>query len=322
MRYTTEEYESARRELERRRNEAQRLQQARHDEITAKIPEITDIEAEMAQTALSVIKALGMGDKSVSYVRQLEAVSLDAQSRRAALLKQNGYPEDYLKVKYHCSLCEDKGFVNGRICECHKLILKSNAYEKLCSRFPVEKFTFNNFDVSLYPETGGGITPRRRMESVMNFCKSYAADFSTDSPSIILQGNTGLGKTHLSLAIAGEVIKRGFGVIYASAQNILSQLENEKFGRAQYADTEKNILECDLFILDDLGSEFRSQFTASAVYNIINTRLLNGRPTIISTNLSMESIEDIYTPRIASRILSEYTLLQFDGNDIRQLKMR
>ena len=160
------------------------------------------------------------------------------------------------------------------------------------------------------------------MESVMNFCKSYAADFSTYSPSIILQGNTGLGKTHLSLAIAGEVIKRGFGVIYASAQNILSQLENEKFGRAQYADTEKNILECDLLILDDLGSEFRSQFTVSEVYNIINTRLLNGNPTIISTNLSMESIEDIYTPRIASRILSEYTLLWFDGKDIRQLKMR
>lgn len=322
MSYTTSEYEAARRELEKRRTEAEKLQQKRHDEITLKIPEIAVIESEMAKTALSVIKALGMGKDSVQYVKQLESASLSAQKRRAELLKANGYPEDYLKAKYHCSLCEDKGFVNGKMCSCHKQILRSNSYEKLCNKFPVDKCTFENFSLDYYPDRGEGITPRQRMRSVLDFCKNYAADFGTNSPSILLQGGTGLGKTHLSLAIAGCVIKKDGGVIYASSQNILSRLENEKFGRAEFADTEKNLLECDLLILDDLGSEFCTQFTVAAIYNIVNSRLLNSKPTIISTNLSLKQIQDTYTPRIASRILSDYQILQFDGTDIRQLKMR
>lgn len=322
MSYTTAEYEAARRELERRRNDAEKLQQKKHDEIAEKIPEILNIENEMAQTALSVIKALGMGKNSVSYVKELENASLAAQRRRAELLRENGYPEDYLKVKYHCPICEDKGFVNGRMCACHKLILKNNAYQKLCSKIPVDKYTFDNFSTDFYPDSGSGITPRRRMENVLDFCRSYAADFGSSSPSLLLHGDTGLGKTHLSLAIGGAVIKKGCSIIYASAQNILSKLENEKFGRAEYADTEKNLLECDLLILDDLGTEFSTQFTVSAVYNIVNSRLLSGRPTIISTNLSLEQIPQVYTQRIASRILSEYQILRFDGTDVRQLKMR
>ncbi len=322
MSYTTAEYEAARRELERRRKEAEQLQQKRHDEIAAKIPEIISVENEMAGTALSVIKALGMGKDSVAYVKQLESASLNAQKRRAELLTQNGYPEDYLKVKYHCPECEDKGFVNGRICACHKTILRNMAYEKLCSRVPADKFTFRNFDLSYYPDSGSGITPRRRMESIFEFCRSYAADFDLRSPSLLMQGDTGLGKTHLSLAIAGDIIKHGYGVIYATAQSILNMLENQKFNRAENTDLEKNLTECDLLILDDLGSEFSTQFTVSAIYNIVNSRQLNGRPTIISTNLKIPQIQEVYTPRIASRILSEYQILQFDGTDIRQLKMR
>ncbi len=322
MGYSTQEYEAARRELEKRRTQAENIQKKHHDEVTAKIPEITEIENQMAQTALSVIKALGMGKDAVSYVKMLEEASLSAQKRRAELLKENGYPEDYLKVKYTCPKCEDKGFVSGIMCECHKNLLKSKAYERLCNKFPIDRFTFQNFDTRYYPDSGSGITPCQRMESVFEFCKNYAMDFSRKSPSIILYGNTGLGKTHLSLAIAGAVIKRGYGVIYCSAQNILSKLENEKFGREEYQNTEKNLLQCDLLILDDLGSEFSTQFTVSAVYNIINSRLLDGKPTIISTNLSPENLESTYTPRIASRIYSEYVLLQFDGNDIRQLKTR
>ena len=111
-------------------------------------------------------------------------------------------------------------------------------------------------------------------------------------------------------------------MIYASAQNILNKLENEKFGRSDTSDTEKNLLECDLLILDDLGTEFSTQFTVSAIYNIINSRLLASKPTVISTNLTMEQLESVYTQRISSRILSEYTILQFDGTDVRQLKTR
>lgn len=322
MGYTAAEYESAKRELEKRRYEAEKIQQEHHSEAVLKCPEILAVESEMAQAGLSVIKAIGMGKDAAGYIENLAKINLSAQNKRSQLLKSAGFPEDYLKVHYYCSACEDKGFVNGKMCRCHKQILKTLAYEKLCSRFPLDKCTFQNFNLDLYPDNGEGITPRTRMESVLEFCKNYADDFSSSSSSILMYGATGLGKTHLSLAIAGKVIQQGYGVIYASSQNILNKLENEKFGKIEKGDTESNLIECDLLILDDLGAEFKTQFTVSAIYNIINSRMLNGKPTIISTNLTLKEIESTYTPRIASRILSEFTLIQFDGTDIRQIKSR
>ncbi len=317
MSYTPAEYENAKRELEKRRTEAEKLQQAHHDEALKKIPMLKEIEQEMAKAGLSVIKALGMGKDAVKYVKELEKISLEAQKKRAELLAENGFPEDYLKVKYHCPICEDKGIKDGKMCSCCKLILRNAAYKKLNSKFPLDKYTFEKFDVSLYPDTGDGTTPRKRMETILQFCKNYANDFSLSSPGILMQGDTGLGKTHLSLAIAGKVIKRGYGVIYASTQNILNRLEKEKFGRVQDTETEKNLLECDLLILDDLGTEFSTQFSVSAVYNIINSRLLSSKPTIISTNLNLKQLEDLYSSRVVSRLSSDYKILRFYGTDIR-----
>ena len=155
------------------------------------------------------------------------------------------------------------------------------------------------------------------------YCKNYADNFSLKSPSLILYGATGLGKTHLSLAIAGEVIGKGFGVIYGSAQNLLNRLENEKFGRSgQDGDTLSLLLECDLLILDDLGAEFSTAFTLSAIYNIINSRMLASLPTIISTNLEPGELDKKYDQRIASRILGSFTPVYFCGRDIRQLKIK
>ena len=159
------------------------------------------------------------------------------------------------------------------------------------------------------------------MESVLNYCKEYAADFSRRSPSLLLYGKTGLGKTHLSLAIAGKAVEEGYGVIYSSAQNLFNKLEKDKFGKAD-TNTEETILDCDLLIIDDLGAEFTTQFTVSALYNIVNSRELEGKPTIISTNLMPEQLTKAYGERIASRILSNYVMLYFDGSDIRQIKTR
>lgn len=320
MTYSSSDYEKAKAELERRRLQAQQAQKKRHDEAAAKCPELLRAESEMAAAGLAVIKALGMGDDAERYVSQLKTANLEAQRRRVQLLKENGYPADYLETKYTCPVCEDKGFVDGKMCMCQKKILRTLAYDRLCSKFPLDKCTFDNFDLKYYPDTGDDITPYRRMETVFDFCKNYADDFGSDSPSLLMYGETGLGKTHLSLAVAGTVIKNGGGVIYASAQNILNKLEDEKFGRSENENTQNSLIECDLLILDDLGAEFSTQFTVSAIYNIVNSRLLSGRPTIISTNLNLKQLETVYTRRTASRILSEYTLLRFDGSDIRQLK--
>ena len=160
------------------------------------------------------------------------------------------------------------------------------------------------------------------MGEIAQFCKDYALDFSLESPSLFMHGATGLGKTHLSLAIANEAIARGYGVVYGSAPNMFSQLEREHFGR-QYNNErtyEQELLETDLLIIDDLGVEFSTPFTVSCVYNIINSRILSRKPTIIRTNLTPRELEDKYTQRITSRIIGGFVSLRFIGRDIRQIK--
>ena len=275
----------------------------------------------MSAAGLATIKALGMGAVDAKeYIRKLSEINLNAQAQRRMFLKKAGFPEDWLDVHYSCPKCEDKGFVNGIMCDCFKDLLKSLEYEKLCSKLPVGSCRFDNFKLDYYPD-GAGTSPRRRMESVLNYCKTYATDFSRRSPSLLLYGKTGLGKTHLSLAVAGKAVESGYGVIYTSAQNLFNKLEKEKFGRSD-GNTEETILDCDLLIIDDLGAEFTTQFTVSALYNIINSRELEGKPTIISTNLTPEQLTSTYSERIASRILSNFVMLYFDGSDIRQIKTR
>lgn len=319
MAFSKDTYDKADREIKRRLNEALSERERRHSEAVAKVPELLVIEDAMAQAGLATIKAVGMGNGSEDFIKKLAEINLDAQAKRRQLLVANGFTEDWLDVRYTCPKCKDKGSVGGYACECYKLLLRSIEYEKLCSKLPVNKCRFDNFKLDYYPE-GAGISPRRRMESVLGYCKAYADDFSLSSPSLLLYGKTGLGKTHLSLAIAGKAVEAGYGVIYMTAQNLFNRLEREKFGRGDGENTEQAILDCDLLIIDDLGSEFSTQLTVSALYNIVNCRGLEEKPTIISTNLVPDELKSTYSDRIASRILSAYTILQFDGADIRQLK--
>ena len=321
MAYSKETYKKAEQELAQRRNRALAEREDRHRIAVESVPEILETEERMSAAGLATIKALGMGAVDAKeYIRKLSEINLNAQAQRRMFLKKAGFPEDWLDVHYSCPKCEDKGFVNGIMCDCFKDLLKSLEYEKLCSKRPVGSCRFDNFKLDYYPD-GAGTSPRRRMESVLNYCKTYATDFSRRSPSLLLYGKTGLGKTHLSLAVAGKAVESGYGVIYTSAQNLFNKLEKEKFGRSD-GNTEETILDCDLLIIDDLGAEFTTQFTVSALYNIINSRELEGKPTIISTNLTPEQLTSTYSERIASRILSNFVMLYFDGLDIRQIKTR
>ena len=312
MAYSKETYKKAEQELAQRRSRALAERENHHRIAVETVPEILEAEEKMSRAGLATIKAVGMGAADAKeYIQKLSEINLEAQAQRRLLLKSNGFPEDWLDVHYTCKKCEDKGFVSGIMCGCFKELLKSIEYEKLCSKLPVGNCRFDNFKLG----------PKKRMESVLNYCKAYAADFSRRSPSLLLYGKTGLGKTHLSLAIAGKAVEEGYGVIYSSAQNLFNKLEKDKFGKAD-ANTEEAILDCDLLIIDDLGAEFTTQFTVSALYNIVNSRELEGKPTIISTNLMPEQLTKAYGERIASRILSNYVMLYFDGSDIRQIKTR
>lgn len=310
--------------IEGRRSKAQRIQLAHHMEVTDKIPEISKYEAKLAETGLAVVKAFGMGKDAQDYIRQLSEMNEALQKVIRSTLVENGYPENYLDTPYTCKKCEDTGFVGGYACECRIQILKDIAKDSLASVSPSANCTFSNFNLDFYPlpaDNATGVSPRKRMSEIFEYCKCYAEDFGTDSESLYLHGATGLGKTHLSLAIANTVAENGFRVIYDSAQNILSSLEREKFSHNNSGEREKEILDCDLLIIDDLGSEFSTQFTVAAVYNIINTRLNRSKPVIISTNLTKNELEAKYTQRVTSRIIGGYTSLLFLGKDIRQIKI-
>lgn len=321
MGYSAEIYQRAAQILEQRHAEAERTAALHRAEVYAAVPQMQQLDAHIAQTGLDAVRAIGMGENAQKYLDALSRENLAAQQKRRALLVENGFAEDYLRVQYTCPLCSDTGFRGGYRCSCIDTLARQLAYSSLCSDFPLEKCTFERFNLSLYPKNvnpNTGVAPYARMEEILSFCKRYAAEFDLHSPSLFFYGETGLGKTHLSLAIAGEVTKKGFGVIYGSAQNLLDRMERERF-RSEDSGATEAIMDCDLLILDDLGAEFITQFSVSAVYNIINTRQQSGRPVIISTNLSFKDLEKRYSRRITSRIFGGYTTLTFYGSDIRQI---
>ena len=203
--------------------------------------------------------------------------------------------------------------------------MKQISYDRLNNLSPLKLCSFDSFKCELYPNIpfkDTGKIPRKYMESVLKYCIKYASLFSENSRSLLFQGGPGLGKTHLSLAIAGEVIEKGYGVIYVSSPDIFSRIENERFrGRLEdRGETESLLCECDLLILDDLGTEYLSKFTSAELYNIINTRLLRNKPSIISTNLSIQEMQNAYGSRVVSRIMGTHDRVEFIGADIRQIK--
>lgn len=310
--------------LNRRKERANLDAMEKFDEISEEIPQLEEIQRQLSQIGLNISKVFLNEKDKREGIERLMNESLALQEKKKDLLISHGYDENALEVKYTCPVCKDTGFVKNRRCKCHTELLKDIEREELQKLAPLSDCTFDSFDVNYYPDEAmeNGISPRNKAEKIKRSCSKYAANFSTDSANILFMGSTGLGKTHLSLAIANVVINKGYSVVYGTAQNILSDLENEHFGREESVRHyyESAILSCDLLILDDLGTEFKNSYTVACLFNIINSRLSSKLPTIISTNFGFDELEEKYDQRITSRITGEYKPLILVGNDIRYLK--
>lgn len=317
-------FQEAKRRIDRRRMNQQVALSARLEEIQAKVPEVVQVRRRLAMTSAEISKLILQKNTDIKAgIAQIEKVNLELQQREKDLLRQNGYPEDYLEIRYDCPLCKDTGFVDGRRCACLQEEIQRLSVERLNRNFPLEKSGFDSFDLSFYPnetDPKTGQNPYVQMQRILRYCKQYADNFTSNNPSIFMTGETGLGKTHLSLAIAGKAAAKGYNVVYGSAQDLLRRIENEHFGRKEDQNTLETILDADLLILDDLGAEFGSGFSQSIVYNILNSRLSSGRPIIISTNLKAGELEEKYAQRVVSRLFTQLVQMRFIGKDVRQLK--
>lgn len=321
--YSSQVCDAALRQLSRRRSKALELADARREELFARVPRLREIERSLsAQGAQLGRLALSGGDLSAKMA-ELQKSNLALQKEQEELLAQLGLAADYLEPPFTCPRCQDTGSLNGKRCECLTALMRKEASKALPAPEHLEEYSFQSFDLSFYPDHGEGpVSPRQQMQAVLNKCRSFAESFPCGGESLLFIGRTGLGKTHLSLAIANQVAKSGAAVAYASAQDLVDRAERAKFGRDMGGDAQfvQGALTCDLLILDDLGTEFSSQMAAATLFQVVNTRLLERRSTIISSNLSPQELQERYSERLASRILCSYAALPFAGNDVRLIK--
>lgn len=323
MGYARQVYTQAENELNRRRTTAQDNAQRRLENFYAVCPEAEDVRRRIASTASRAAMAVLRNGNARETMEALKNENLSLQKQFADLLAAHGLTRADIEPQYTCKRCEDTGYVDGRICSCYRSLLKQIAYENLNRISPLTLSSFEDFSLLYYSDVSvnGERSDREQMRNIYDFCRRYADNFKKDSGNLFFTGATGLGKTHLSLAIAAEAINKGFGVVYGTAQTFALSLERERFTRTEESggDTLDLLNDCDLLIIDDLGTEMTTQFVCSALYHVVNTRLMESRPTIISTNLTPEQLSVRYSPQIASRLLGTYRLIQFVGQDIRRL---
>lgn len=310
----------------RRAREAEFLR--RKKEIYRLNPAIQELDRAIQSSLATVIGlTLQSGDNLQAAIEEIKAKNLSLQARRAEELVAMGYPMDYLDEKYACLKCRDTGYNGMEICSCLTELYQEEQRLELSALLKLGEETFDTFDLDYYddtPDPATGLSPRRNMDIVYEICVRYAEKFGTGADNLFLTGSPGLGKTFLSTCIAKVVSERGFSVVYDTAASIFSKFEEEKFAKpadsSSLAGEIRRYMTCDLLILDDLGTELTTAFVISAFYNLVNTRLVTGKKTVISSNLSIEDVRRRYSPQIASRLEGEYQVLPFFGRDIRLLK--
>ena len=298
----------------------------RRDRLYAVEPQLREIEQQLRATMPKLISsALRRGTDPLPAVRVLRDENLALQRQRAELLTGMGYPADYLEEKPACPLCGDTGYQNGEVCRCLREYYKRAQLQELSKLLDLGGQSFETFSFDWYSQERGErkLSPRENMERNYDVCQDYARQFSPRSDNLLLMGQPGLGKTFLSACIARVVSEKGYSVVYDTAGHVFGRFEARKFSREEDDRAEEDvdrILRCDLLILDDLGTEMTTAFVQSALYEIVNTRLLAGKSTIINTNLGMTELNQRYLEQVSSRIEGEYQVLIFFGEDIRRKK--
>ena len=323
MGYSTEVVQRARARLAEAKADRESENQQHLAQAYEKVPRLREIDRQLRLTmALAAQAAFSQGGDVQAMMNEAKEKNLALQQEREELARTY-FEEGYLDDSPICEKCGGSGYIGSTMCECLSELCRQEQKKEL-TFLNVGRESFEQFRLEYYPDRVDpkwGVNIRSVMEKTYQTCRKYAYGFNEKSGNLLFSGDTGLGKTFLSACIARTVADRGCSVVYESAGHLFSKLERAKFSGDESAREEvKKYNDCDLLIVDDLGTEMPGQFTTSALYSLINDRLLCGRATIISTNLNTDDLSRRYSPQIASRLRGSFTRVAFLGDDIRVKK--
>ncbi|MEE1314650.1 MAG: ATP-binding protein [Faecalimonas sp.] len=320
MALNNSQYDTILRSYEQRQLQNRYVLEERRRELYARIPELKEIHDTISALSVSQARKLLEGDSSALEALRTETSQL--LSKKVALLASAGFPADYLDAVYTCVDCKDTGYIGNQKCHCFRKAAVDLLYAQSNLRHILTKENFDTFSFDYYSDNYidplTGQSSLATMQAAYRKAQNFVDSFSTDFQNLFLYGDTGVGKTFLSNCIAKALMDKTFSVVYFTAQTFFDTLAKGKFEKDDTAELmAEHFLDCDLLIIDDLGTESPNSFTVAQFFFYLNERILREKSTIISTNLSLEALVEIYSERTFSRITSNYTMLKLTGDDIR-----
>ncbi len=323
MALNNSQYDAIMRDYQRLQSQHRHEQDDRIREAYGRFPRLQEIHAQIASESVACGKALLGGDNQA--LDRLKTHIQHLSGERTAILKQGGYPVDYLELTYTCPHCHDTGYIENQKCQCFKKAEIDLLYTQSNLKDILKEENFSTFSYEYYSDEirdASGKSSLERIRRVTEICHQFIRDFDKTFSNLFFYGDTGVGKTFLSHCIAKELLDSTHSVIYFSAQELFQNFADKRFHR-NYDSVDystDHIYDCDLLIIDDLGTELTNAFVNAELFSCINERLINQKSTIISTNLPLESFASAYSERIFSRISNGYTMLKLFGKDIRVQK--
>lgn len=315
-------------------NEAQKIK----DEIYKSLPVLEELDKQIAFAGIELSKTVLLKPENFEEeVIQIRSKIDSYREEKRKVLEENNLSDESFKPNFECKMCNDTGYVGGieikdskelmsshEKCQCYKQKIIESLYDMSNIKYRLKKENFNMFDISIFSDEKfkeEKLSPRQNMKNILEACGNFCMNFSRESPSLLFHGTTGVGKTFMCNCIASELIERGKTVIYQTASNLIEVIEEHKFKKTEESGMSKEnynyLFECDLLIIDDLGTELNNSFTNSELFNIINARMISDKKTIISTNLPLTDLAQTYSDRITSRIFNEFAIFKFYGKDLR-----
>lgn len=322
MALTNAQYDQLMRRYNQKQWAAQQQAAQTKADVYSKLPALTQLDEKIASISVQKAKEYINGNTEALAGLEGEVKSLSLQKQQ--LLADAGYPADIFEPRFSCPDCQDTGYINNQKCHCFLQAELEYVYAQSNIKRLLERENFGTFSLAYYSEDVidpvTNISSLKLAQSALQKSKAFVADFDSKAANLLIYGNTGTGKTFLTNCIAKELLDAGYSVIYFSAFQLFDVLAKHTFEKGAGDNDYQNIFNCDLLIIDDLGTEVPNAFTVSKFFQCINERLIRGKSTIISTNLTLKSIADIYSERVSSRITSNFTPVKMFGKDIRILK--